>query len=173
MTTRCVTSLSRLAIEALVHPNLRSEVIVQVNHTPLFKKLPGSVYLMMVLEVCHTSFTFKIDKATKSLDALYLANFPRENISKFSNETQRLIKILKGGYTFSCQLGSQILNKVCSIHRVCTLIGKSLIYCTRYWHWRRHVIHIMTLNNWKVSPSMTNMVPSVYVLLCARYIPIL
>ena len=111
---RCDLSLSRLTIEVLVHPGLRSEVIVQFNHTPLFKKFPGSVYLMMVLEVCHASCTFKIDEASKSLDALSLADFPGESISKFLNETQRLIKILKGGYALPYQLGSQIQNKDCS-----------------------------------------------------------
>ena len=69
---------------------------------------------MMVLEVCHASFSFKMDKAGKSLEALTLSDFPGENISKFSNEAQRLIKIMKGGYALPYQLGSQILQKVCN-----------------------------------------------------------
>ena len=110
----CDFSLSRLAIEALVHPDLRAEIVVQYNHMDNFKKYPGSIYLMMVLEVCHASFSFKMDEAGKSLEALTLSDFPGENISKFSNEAQRLIKIMKGGYALPYQLGSQILQKVCN-----------------------------------------------------------
>ena len=47
----CNFSLSCLAIKTLVHPDLRYEVVVQHNHEPLFKKIPGNIYLMMVLEV--------------------------------------------------------------------------------------------------------------------------
>ena len=49
----CDFSLSLLAIEALVHPDLRADAVVQFSHEEFFKKLPGSVYLMMVLDVCH------------------------------------------------------------------------------------------------------------------------
>ena len=103
---KCDISLSRLAIESLVHPELRAEIVVQFNHMDEFKKIPGSVYLMMVLEVCHASFSFKLDDAAKRLEALSLASYPGENISKFSNEAQRLIKVLKGGYALPYQLGS-------------------------------------------------------------------
>lgn len=51
---------------------------------------------MMVLEVCHASFSFKMDDAATKLEALTLVEFPGENISKFANEAQRLIKIMKG-----------------------------------------------------------------------------
>ena len=70
---------------------------------------------MMVLGVCHASFSFKMDDAGKSLEVLTLSDFPGENISKFSNEAQRLIKIMKGGYALPYQLGSQILQKFCTI----------------------------------------------------------
>ena len=94
----CDWSLSRLAIEALVHPDLCAEVVVQFNHTNSFKKLPGSVYLMMVLDVCHASFSCKMDETADKLEALDLGTYPGENVSKFANETQRLIKIMKDGY---------------------------------------------------------------------------
>ena len=38
--------------------------------------------------------------------------FPGENVSKFANETQRLIKILKGGYALPYRLGSTLFRKV-------------------------------------------------------------
>jgi len=50
---------------------------------PSFKKLPGNVYLVMVLNVCHASFVFKMDDAAKSLSALTLETFPGENVSNF------------------------------------------------------------------------------------------
>ena len=103
---KCDYLLSQLAIESLVHPDIRTEVVVQFSHSTIFKKLPGQVYLMMVLEVCHASFAYKMDEAAKSLENLRLADFPGENISKFSNEAQRLIKIMCGGYSLPYQLGS-------------------------------------------------------------------
>ena len=69
---------------------------------------------MMILEVCHASFAFKMDDATKSMEDLALTTFPGENVSKFSNEAQRLIKIMKGGYALPYQLGSKLINKVCA-----------------------------------------------------------
>jgi len=69
---------------------------------------------MMVLEVCHASFAFKMDDAAESLTALTVDTFPGENISKFANEAQRLIKIMKGGYALPYQLGSQLIQKVCA-----------------------------------------------------------
>merc|ERR1740124_651011 len=111
----CDFSLSRLAVETLVHPYLRAEVVVQHNHVPSFKKLPGNVYLVMVLDVCHASFAFRMDDAAKSLSALMLETFSGENVSKFTNEAQRLIKIMKGGYALPYQLGSQLIQKVCAI----------------------------------------------------------
>jgi len=110
----CNVSPSRLSIEALVHPELCAEIVVQFNHMPKFKRLPGSVYLMMVLDVCHASFAFKMDNAAKILTKLSFATFPGENVSKLSNETQRFIKIMKEGYALPYYLGSQIIQKVCS-----------------------------------------------------------
>ena len=93
----CDWSLSRLTIEALVHPGLRADVVVQFNHTASFKKLPGSVYIMMVLDMCHEPFSYKVDEAAVNLEALELSEFSGENISKFANEVQQLIKIMKDG----------------------------------------------------------------------------
>ena len=79
-----------------------------------FKKLPGSVYLMMILEVCHASFAFKMDDAAKSLEDLALTAFSKENASKFLNEAQRLIKIIKVEYALPYQLGSKLINDACA-----------------------------------------------------------
>ena len=110
----CDCLLSRLAIETLVHPNLLAEAVVQHNHIPLLKKFPGNIYLIMVLEVCHTSFAFKMGDADTSLEAVSLNIFPIENVSKFANEAQRFIKTMEGVYALPYQLSSQLLQKVCA-----------------------------------------------------------
>jgi len=69
-----------------VHTDLRADVVVQNNHTPSFKKIPGNIYLMMVFDVCHASFEFKMEDAAKSLFELTLASFAGENVSEFANE---------------------------------------------------------------------------------------
>ena len=69
---------------------------------------------MMVLEDCHASFSFKMDEATKSLKNLVLIDYHRENINKFSNEAQQLIKIMKGKGALPYQLDYDILQKVCN-----------------------------------------------------------
>ena len=71
-----------------MHSELRAEIVVQHNHMPLFKKLPGNVYLMMFLDVYHALFVFKMDNAAKSLSELTLASFAGENVRKFANEAQ-------------------------------------------------------------------------------------
>jgi len=52
---QCDFSLSCLAIEALTHPDLRAQIVVQYGTEKYFKRLPGQVYLMMILQVCHAS----------------------------------------------------------------------------------------------------------------------
>jgi len=68
----------------------------------------------MVLDVCHASFSSKMDEAAVHLKALELSDFPGGNVSKFANEAQRLIKIMKDGYALPYQMGSKIVTKVCS-----------------------------------------------------------
>jgi len=50
---------------------------------------------MMVIDVCHVSFSCKMDEAAVNLESLELSVFPGESITKFANEAQRLIKIIK------------------------------------------------------------------------------
>ena len=86
--------------------------MVQYGADKSFKCLPSQAYLMMILQVCHVSFAFKLEDVATMLDDLTLVAFPGENVSKFANEAQRLIKILKGGYALPYQLGSSIIQKV-------------------------------------------------------------
>ena len=69
---------------------------------------------MMVLDACHALFEFKMDDAGKSLSELTLASFEGGNVSKFANEAQRLIKIMKGGHSLPYHIDSQVIQKVCA-----------------------------------------------------------
>ena len=111
---KCDFLLHCLVFEALVHPDISSEVVFQYNQVSSFKKLPGQVYLMMVLQVCHASFASKMDDTASSVAALDFTNVSGGEISQFTNESQCLVKIIKGGYSLPCQLGSTILRKVCA-----------------------------------------------------------
>ena len=79
--------------------------MVQFSHMIAFKKLPGSVYLMMVIDICHASFSCKMNDTAIKLESLDLSAFPGENIGKFTNEAQRLIKVMNDGYALPYQLG--------------------------------------------------------------------
>lgn len=108
----CDIALSRLTIEGLTHPDLRAQVVVQYDEQMNFKRLPGQVYLMMILNVCHASFAFKLDDASDKLRELKLIDYPGENVSQFANEAQRLVKVIMGSYTLPYQLGSQLVRKI-------------------------------------------------------------
>ena len=70
--------------------------------------------MMIVLDVCHASFSCKMDNAAIKLEAFKLITFSGENISKFANEAQRLIKSIKDSYALPYQLRSKIITKICS-----------------------------------------------------------
>ena len=67
--------LSRLVVDSIISPDLRSKVKTRFGHTTSYSDLPGQVYLMMVLEVCNASFTYDIHGAVAALDDLSLS-FP-------------------------------------------------------------------------------------------------
>lgn len=68
---QCDFSLSRLTIEALTHPDLRAQVVVQYGTGKSFKRLPGQVYQMMILQVCHASFAVKLEEVATSTSLLW------------------------------------------------------------------------------------------------------
>ena len=102
--------------------------MVQFSYIPSFKKIPGNIYLVMVLEEYHASFSCKMDEATASLHALDLSAYPGENISKSANEAYLLIKIMKDSYALPYHLGSQLATK-CTSLKACTLI----VLCSMSW----------------------------------------
>ena len=104
--------LSRLIVDSLISSPLRSQVTTRYKHDPDFEDYPGSVYLMMILEVVNASTSMDIASATKAFGSLTLSSYPGENISSFATEALRLIHIMECGYALPYQLGSQLLEKV-------------------------------------------------------------
>ena len=107
--------LSRLAVEALISSALEAKIRIRYGHYDNFKRLPGQVYFMMILDICNTSADHDIEAATTSFRKLALvADYPEENIEAFTSEALRLIKIIKGTYALPYTLSSDLLNKVSS-----------------------------------------------------------
>lgn len=104
--------LLRLIVDCLISSQLRQQVTMRYRHDPLFNDYPGSVYLLMILDVVNASTSMDIATATKAFATLQLATYPGENVSLFATEALRLIHIMECGYALPYQLGSQLLEKV-------------------------------------------------------------
>ena len=66
----------------------------------------------MALETCNASVSHDIDGAGVLFSNLKLETYPGENISDFTTEALRLIKIMAGGYALPVHTGSRLLMKV-------------------------------------------------------------
>ena len=106
--------LSRLAVEALISSALEGKIRIRYGHYDNFKRLPGQVYFMMILDICNSSADHDIEAATLLFGKLALADYPGENIESFTSEALRLIKIMQGAYALPYTLSSDLLNKVTS-----------------------------------------------------------
>ena len=104
--------LSRLIVDSLISSTLRLQVMTRFRHDPEFENYPGSIYLMMVYEVVNASTSLDITKAGEQFKELTLSSYPGQNISKFTDEALRLIRIMECGYALPYQLGSELLEKV-------------------------------------------------------------
>ena len=67
---------------------------------------------MMVYEVVNISTSLGITKVSDQFKELVLATYPGQNISKFTDEALRLIRIMECGYALPYQLGSDLIEKV-------------------------------------------------------------
>ena len=103
--------LSRLAVESLVHPVLRSTVVTRYDHYENFEHLPGQVYFMLVLDACHASVSLDISSASKSLEEMVLSSFPGQNINDFATEALRHIKMMQHGWSIPFNTGSKLIFK--------------------------------------------------------------
>ena len=66
----------------------------------------------MALETCIASVSHDIDGAGTDFANLTLDTYPGENVSDFTTEALRLIKIMAGGYALPVHTGSCLLMKV-------------------------------------------------------------
>ena len=105
-------TLSRLLVDCLISSGLRLQVMTRFRHDTEFENYPGSVYLMMILEVVNASTSLDITQAIASFTVLALVDYPGENISTFVDEALRLIHIMDCAYALPYQLGSQLLEKL-------------------------------------------------------------
>ena len=103
--------LSRLAVESLVHPVLRSTVVTRYDHYDNFESLPGQVYFMFVLDACHASVSLDISSAATSLEEMVLSSFPGQNINDFATEALRHIKMMQHGWSIPFNTGSKLIFK--------------------------------------------------------------
>ena len=109
----CDIHLSRIMVESLISRSLDAKIKIRYGHYTDYKDLPGSIFFMMILDICNSSADLDIETASDSFTALSLLDFPGENIEDFATEALRLIKIMQGGYALPYNLGSDLINKVC------------------------------------------------------------
>ena len=105
-------ALSRLAIEALITAPLREKVAIRFSHIDDFEDLPGQIYFMMILDVCHASEAMDIDGAIDEFRSLSLSDFPGENVSALATKALKLIKIMNRAYAMDVKTGSSLIKKV-------------------------------------------------------------
>ena len=106
--------LSRTVVESLLTETFQEKIEIRFGHRDDFETLPGSCLFMMALETCNASVFHDIEGAKKKLDALDLNSYPGENVTDFTSEAQRLIKIMQGAYAVPVNTGSSLINKVTS-----------------------------------------------------------
>ena len=108
-------SVIRLFLAWLFNLSFTNIFVLKLSYNTVanFKRIPGQMYLLMVLKVCHDSFAYKVEDTGASLTILSLSDYPSENVSNLSNEAHRLIKIIKGGYCLHYQLESTRILQVC------------------------------------------------------------
>ena len=104
--------LSRLVVESQISPTIREQVRTRFSHVANFARLPGQVYLMMVLDTCHSSASLDIDTARENFANLKLSSFPGENVGAFGVEALKLIKIMNTGYAMEVTVGLKMLRKI-------------------------------------------------------------
>lgn len=67
---------------------------------------------MMALDTCNASVFHGIEGAKKKLEALDRNSYPGENVTDFTSDAQRLIKIMQGVYALPVKTGSNLINKL-------------------------------------------------------------
>ena len=86
--------LFRLVIEYLVQHYFCGVSNTRFYHYEDFKKFPGQVHFMIILDACNTSAAIYIEGAEKCFNNLSLNDFPGENIYDISTTVLRYIKVM-------------------------------------------------------------------------------
>lgn len=125
---KCDFGLSRIAVESLVSASLRSKIHTRYSTLSGYKRFPGQVYFMMVLEVTNASVSLDISGARSSIESRTLSDYPGEDISAFLTDYRRDLKIMKTGYALPYDCGSTLLRKVrVTQHEIFNLTVTSLL----------------------------------------------
>jgi hypothetical protein len=104
--------LSRLVVESLLSETFQEKIAIRFGHCPDFENLPGSCLLMMALATCNASVFHDVAGAKKKLEAMELSSYPGENVTDFTSDAQRLIKIMQGAYSLPIDTGSRLIMKL-------------------------------------------------------------
>ena len=104
--------LSRLVVESLLSETFQEKIAIRFGHRTDFENLPGSCLLMMALATCNASVFHDVAGAKKKLEALDLSSYPGENVTDFTSDAQRLIKIMQGAYALPVDTGSNLIMKL-------------------------------------------------------------
>ena len=104
--------LSRTVVESLLSESFQEKIEIRFSHLDNFETLPGSCLFIMALETCNASAFHDIEGARKKLNALDLSAYPGENVTEFTSDAQRMIKIMQGAYSMPVNTGSQLITKV-------------------------------------------------------------
>ncbi len=104
--------LSRLVVESLLSETFQEKIAIRFGHRSDFKNLPGSCLFMMALATCNASVFHDVAGAKKKLEAMELLSYPGENVTDFTSDAQRLIKIMQGAYSLPVDTGSNLIMKL-------------------------------------------------------------
>lgn len=105
-------TMSRTLVESLITAEFFDKIFIRYGHQDDFQDVPGSVLIATALETCNASVSHDIDGAAKAFEDLSLDNYPGENITNFTTEALRLLRIMQGGYALPVHTGSRLLMKV-------------------------------------------------------------
>ena len=104
--------LSRMLVFSLITSTFREKMEIRFDHRLDFEYLSGACLFMMALETCNASVAHDVEGARNQLDGLTLDSYPGENVTDYTTEAQRLIKIMQGDYALPVNTGSKLIQKV-------------------------------------------------------------
>jgi hypothetical protein len=104
--------MSRLVAASIVSEGLRECMRVSYDHHTNILDFPGGFLFMMALDICKSSVPFDIEGAQEKLEELTLDINPGEDISAFTANAQKQVKVMQSGYALPIRVGSKMLMKV-------------------------------------------------------------